>query len=99
MSAAWTEDEIRAATPFPKPQGARAAEWEREAGRCFAHVNVTPPERKLLQHIAEYADEVVVARSIHHDNWAATWLLVPMPAHLLALLHNFEAQVLIPNRP
>ena len=49
MTASWTDEQIRAATPFPKPLGAIDAEWNREASRCFAHVDVTPPERKLLQ--------------------------------------------------
>jgi len=95
MSAAWTDDEVRAALLLPKPVGAKAAEWEREAGRMFAQADVTKPERELLRYIADEAD--VVATTPHPDpmlfHSQVVWLLVAMPAHLLEALHAFEADL------
>ena len=91
MSAAWTDDEVRAALLLPKPVGAKAAEWEREAGRMFAQADVTKPERELLRYIADEAD--VVATTPHPDLQVylpVVWLLVPMPRRLLDMLAEFE---------
>ena len=83
----WTATEIRAATPFPKPEGAIAKAQEAQGGRLIGPLDSV--ERSMLRTIAETADLIDTGGN---DRWESTrfWLLVPAPHDLIDFLSTFE---------
>lgn len=88
-SPPWTEETIRNATPFPKPEGAVDHALDRRIRR-----ELDPIERSMLRHIAENADLVDAGMSSGGSNWDLPrfWLLVPAPRDLIDFLATFEIE-------
>lgn len=86
---AWTEATIRAATPFPKPQGAISKTLTAQGGNLIGPLDSV--ERSMLRTIAETADLIDSGRD---DGWHSPrfWLLVPAPADLIDFLSTFEVE-------
>jgi len=86
---AWTDDQIRAAPLFPRPQGAVDKAWAYEVGRDEIDAEPISPERRLLEHILEHGDYMKTAAS--EECPSGTWLLVPLTWTLIETLEQFEA--------
>ena len=85
----WTPARIRAATPFPKPQGEISKARSAEYGEIVGPIEST--ERAMLRTIAETADLIDAGRPDSWNGGPRYWLLVPAPAELIEFLATFEA--------
>lgn len=89
MSAAWTDDEIRSATPFPKPQGALDRYRDNSDGLDEPAEEPTVGDRLLAQAL-ELGDYIRIDPC--EATAAGVWLLVPLPWWLLDAIEQHEAE-------
>jgi hypothetical protein len=89
MSAAWTAEEIRAATPFPKPEG--------QVDRFLQSLDPGKTTHWVLQYIAEHGDIIDDGRWLPPGeapcNHRGQWLLVPISPRILDVLAQIDAEL------
>ena len=87
----WAPEEIRAATPFPKPEGEIKKALGHEAG-CYGDSKpLADLERGVLRRIAQTADIIDAGMNGGHE-LPRHWLLVPAQPDLVEFLATFECE-------
>jgi hypothetical protein len=90
VSAAWTDEEIRAATAFPKPRGALDRWWAHDTDQLRQQADEKTLEERLLACVVEHGGYIQSASS--EECPSGVWVLAPLDWSLVEMLEQFEGE-------